>query len=272
MVDDPRQRREPVEAGRPDIGRCVEETAYRPPRSAGGRLVTEPADALSPGDHLDVRTRFLEQRCILDRALTGSDDEHPSTLVRGRVGEARGVGRQTRRDALQTARQRGKRADSRSDDDAARLEAFAVRERDAEAVLGSRDAFDAPFVDLEPQLGAKPLRIGEERLDAERFPQRRSRRRLEARQGQSHSRVGDAGGTDPRTQEHARRHVLLPERHRPPEHLDVDARVGEVRGNRQPVRAGTDNHDRVVALRSRADAGHDDSVRAAIAPLSGRPC
>src|SRR5205823_6814398 len=109
-ADEPRRRNEPVEPRRPDVGRRVEhaidERPVEMPPGGGEPARRQPLSGEPVHDggaymYLDLCTRLPEQRCRLERALTGPGDKHTFSRELVEVGVLRRMRREAGWDVVE---------------------------------------------------------------------------------------------------------------------------------------------------------------------------
>src|SRR5260221_406438 len=127
------------------------------------------------------------------------------------------------------------RSDAGGDHHSAGAELFAVVQPEPESIRGRLDPDDAPPVQVRRDLLLKPLAVPDEVADRKRPRGRDLADLVVAPERQAPVGVADLGGGRTRAEEHALRHVPLPEFHRLPEDPGFDASGSEMRRGGQAV-------------------------------------
>ena len=206
-----------------------------------------------------MRPRLVEQRRGLERTLTGADDEHPAPAEAGQIAEVGRVHHPPRLEAGERWRPSRERRRTSGDDDATRPQALAVVKLEREPSDFRGDGDDTPPIDVLDLVLLEPRGVTEEGRQRHRVGNRHSLIVRPAPDRAPGGRVSDRRRPRRRAKEHAVRHVAAPELHRLTDHPRVDAGRSQMRGGRQTVRAGANDHDldhsATVATASRSAQG-----------------
>jgi hypothetical protein len=239
---------EPVEGERPDAGRGSELLAQPIDRGPPGPGTAAQPMHVAAADELDVGTRLVQQRCGFAGALTASEHRDAAAAEGAEITVLAGVARKLRGDIGKGIRPKRLAAKSGRDYDPARMDACAIHGLDAETVTGGFEPRDHPRIYLGDGGALEPHSVIDESLERERLAPHEAARGGEGVEGELAMRIGDVRCTPRRSQLHALRHVVPPERHRFAEHPGRDTPFDEMSRGRQTIGAGADDdHLAVVA-------------------------
>ncbi len=238
------RRDDPVQPGRADVRRRVEQRAKRI-RGAFQplRLLIEPVDPRLPRDDFHLGARFVQQRRRLDGALSAADD-HDALAGKGfEAAILAGVRDQLRRTALEGRGPPRELRDAGGDDDPLHFHLRLVFKPEAESARGLLDFAHAPRIEIGHDLPLKPLAVAHELRARQRM------RRVDLFRGEiaiqrPHAlRIGDVRGRANGAHEHPFRHLLVPKLHRFAKDDALDVGRAQMGGGGQSVRAGADDGD-----------------------------
>ena len=162
------------------------------------------------------------------------------------MGEQSRCGRTVRRDTRKLLRHVGELREPTRDDDSSCVQLLARIQRDVKPAFGTVQTHDLALLEIGNQPALKPLAVFDEVIDRDRAVA--DIRPDPAAAAEIGERVatpwrGDVRGVRRRLEEHPDRHSCTPARHRIAEYAQRDVTLTQVRGDRQPVGAGSDHDD-----------------------------
>ena len=234
---------QPAEPHRAHVGRRIQHPAQSAGACVEPAAAAQPADAVGPADHLDVTARLADQGRQLDCALPAADHGGASAGEVAQVAQVRAVLHER---CLQVREHRGSPHEgprAGGDHHAPGVQPLTVGEVNGEAAAHSLDTRGAPAVHARDRVALVPARVADVVRQRHGPVQAHLLLGLVVVERQRPGRIRDRRGLPRGAQEHADRHLALPELHRLAERVDVGAHVAQVGGAGETVWAGADHHD-----------------------------
>ena len=207
------------------------------------RRAPDPAESRGAHDHLSIGRRLGEENGRLEGALAPADDDDACTREMREVRVLAGMARERGGKAVELRRPPRERGDPCCDDDPTAVQRLAVLKEDAEAIADGIHPLDLAGVDVGEHASLEPVAIRDEIRERDWPCDPGAALSLKGVERKRSGRITDVRRAPGAPEEHAARHVLLPERHRRSEHAYVDAALTKVRGCGEPVWPRTNHHD-----------------------------
>ena len=195
-------------------------------------------------EHAHISSLLVQHGRQLERRLAAADDRHILACELRKIPVLGAVRYQFARQAVEHRRNSPERQISGRQDDASCPNDAAVRQSELKPVVRLTQIDQRCVRDFDACLLLKPSCVFQKIRNRQRIadgPIRHAARGVEALECIAMLRIRQVGRERLGFQDHARRHVVSPRSHRLPDDEAFDALGAQMRCDRQPVRAGTDD-------------------------------